>query len=154
MPKRQVTWNPTSVPTFWINHASRALMRRFEETLRPLGFSMAYLQVASILKEEGPLQQRALVDRIRVEQPTMAAQLKRMERDGIITRKPDPSDSRAQLVVLTPRARRSLDDARVAMMQVVDEALAGISEEAKAGLVEALQIVIRNLSGDVHEAWP
>lgn len=144
----QVSWDPTSVPTFWINHASRLLMRRFEQRLRPFGLSMAYLHVALTVQEHGPLQQKDLLRFIHVEQPTMAALLKRMERDRLITRKPDSKDARAQLVMLTSRANSALVNAKDAMAEVVDEALAGVPEPERASLVKTLRLVVRNLSDD------
>jgi DNA-binding MarR family transcriptional regulator len=78
----------------------------------------------------------------------MAALLKRMERDRLISRKPDPSDSRAQLVALTSRARSAVANAKETMTKVVDEALAGVSEPDQRRLVELLQIIVRNLSDD------
>jgi len=146
MLNRQVHWDLASVPTFWINHASRLLMRRFDEQLRPLGFSMAYLHVAVTLQEHGPLQQKDLLQFIHVEQPTMAALLKRMERDSLVSRKADPKDSRAQLVVLTARARTALVNARDMTNKVVEEALAGVSEPDRERLIGTLRLVIRNLS--------
>jgi DNA-binding MarR family transcriptional regulator len=43
---------------------------------------------------------------IGIEQPTMAFTLRRMERDGIIERSPDPEHGRKSLVKLTARAAR------------------------------------------------
>src|ERR1700738_1124918 len=43
---------------------------------------------------------------IGIEQPTMAITLRRMERDGIIERSPDPDHGRKSLVKLTARGRR------------------------------------------------
>jgi DNA-binding MarR family transcriptional regulator len=146
MRKRQLLWDPTSVPTFWINHASRLLMRRFDEQLRPLGLSMAYLHVVVTLQEHGPLQQKDLLPFIHVEQPTMAALLKRMERDSLVSRKPNPNDSRAQFVVLTSRARSALVNAKDMMAKVVEDALAGVSEADRQRLTGTLQLIIRNLS--------
>lgn len=151
MHNRQAPWDPAAVPTFWVNHASRLLMRRFDERLRPLGFSMAYLHVAFTLKEHGPLQQKDLLGFIHVEQPTMAALLKRMEAARLISRKRDPKDARAQLVTLTSRAMSVLVDARDAMTQVVEQALLGIAEHDRANLVRVLQVVVENLSDDAAE---
>lgn len=147
MRSRQAPWDPTSVPTFWINHASRLLIGRFDERLRPLGFSMANLRVAFTLKEHGPLQQTEILRFIHVEQPTMVAMIKRMERDGLVLRKPDPKDSRARLLSLTPRASRALSSAKEALAGVVDEALAGVPEDDRAALTKTLQTVVGNLSG-------
>jgi MarR family transcriptional regulator for hemolysin len=141
-------WDLAAVPTFWINQASRLLLRRFDEQLRPIGLSMAYLHVAVTLQEHGPLQQKDLLRFVHVEQPTMAALLNRMERDSLVSRKPDPKDSRAQLVGLTARARSALVDAKNMMNQVVEEALAGVTESDRQRLIGTLRLVIRNLSAD------
>ena len=143
--KRAPVWDPVSTPTFWINQASRALMRRFEEQLRPLGFGMAYLPVVIALEENGPLQQKDLLERAYVEQPTMAALLARMERDGLITRTPAPDDGRARLVSLTPKAKALLPIVKEAMFEVVERALAGVSARDRATLVALLQVVVKNL---------
>jgi MarR family transcriptional regulator for hemolysin len=149
MQRRQAArWDPASVPTFWINHASRLIMRRFEERLRPLGFGMAYLPVAIALEEHGPLQQKDLLGYARVEQPTMAALLARMERDRLIARKSDPTDARARLVALTPRAKSVLASVKEAMAAVVEEAMVGISEADRNVLVSGLQLVVRNLGDE------
>lgn len=52
-------------------------MRHFDERLRPLGLSMAYLHVAITIQGHGSLQQKDLLRFVHVEQPTMAALLKR-----------------------------------------------------------------------------
>ena len=108
MQSRQAApWDPGSAPTFWINHASRLIMRRFEERLRPLGFGMAYLPVAIALEEHGPLQQKDLLAYARVEEPTTLALLARMERDRLITGKYDPTEARARLSSLAEALREN-----------------------------------------------
>jgi MarR family transcriptional regulator, transcriptional regulator for hemolysin len=141
-----VKWDPQSSPTFWINHASRVIMRRFEERLRPLGFGMAYLPVAVALEEHGPMQQKDLLEHARIEQPTMASLLARMERDGLIVRKADPSDARARLVALTPRAKNALTRVKEAMRVVVEDATAGIGDKEQAVLMKTLQTIVKNLA--------
>ncbi|WKA29507.1 MarR family winged helix-turn-helix transcriptional regulator [Bradyrhizobium roseum] len=145
-------WNPESTPTFWINHASRLIMRSFERELRPLGFGMAYLPVVMALEESGPMLQKDLLQRARIEQPTMAALLARMERDGVIARKPDPIDSRARRISLTAKGRSRLGAARRVMSEVVDVALAGIDARERAALMSVLRRLVTNLSeiGDEH----
>jgi DNA-binding MarR family transcriptional regulator len=106
---------------------------------------MAYLPVAIALEEHGPLQQKDLLRYARVEQPTMAALLARMERDRLIARKSDPTDARARLVALTPRAKSVLASVKEAMAAVVAEAMSGISEADRNVLVISLQLVVHNL---------
>lgn len=147
MQKRQApVWDPRSAPTFWINQASRMVVRRFEDRLRPLGFSMAYLRVAVALDEHGPLQQRDLLEHVSIEQPTMTALLNRMERDRLLVRRHDPADARARLVALTPRGSAVLTKAKEAMPNVVEEAMLGVSGEDQKKLILTLQLVVKNLT--------
>lgn len=137
--------DPTQYPTFWINHASRALMGRFEERLRPLGFGAAYLPVVWAL-ENGPKSQKELLARIAIAQSSMAALLTRMERDGILTRETDPTDRRALLFTLTAKAQEALPQVQAVLEEVATDALAGISEDDQERLMALLKVVVRNLA--------
>lgn len=143
--KRQQEWHPQSAPSFWINHASRLLMRQFERQLRPLDFGMAYLPVVLALKEHKTLLQKDLAAHARVEQPTMAALLARMERDGLIVRTAHPDDKRAIQISLLAKARARLPRAQEALWQIADQAVCDFSERERATILKLLQRVVKNL---------
>ncbi len=143
--KDRPPWDPEATPTFWINHASRLLMRHFEQRLRPLGFGMAYLPVVIALQENGALPQGRLAERSHVEQPTMAALLARMERDGLVSREPHPSDKRSSLISLSAKARESLPAAKEQLAEIVEQATAGFTEDERATFVALLRRVVNNL---------
>ena len=145
--KKAPRWDPESAPTFWINHASRLIQRRFEQGLRPLGFGMAYLPVVVALEERGPLLQKELADLARVEQPTMAALLARMERDGLIARQPAPDDKRASLISLTSAAKARVPTAKERLIEDAETALSGLSQRERTTLIGLLRRVIENLDG-------
>lgn len=138
-------FKPESKPTFWINHASRLIMREFEHRLRPLDFGMAYLPVVMALRESGELTQKELAEHAQVEQPTMAALLARMERDGLILRKPHPQDKRSSRISLSAKAKASLPDAMTQLLEGADRATSGLSQREQATLIELLQRVVTNL---------
>ncbi len=142
---RNAQWAPETIATFWINQASRLLMRTFEQRLRPLNFGMAYLPVAIALEEKGDMQQKQLADYASVEQPTMAALLVRMERDGLIVRKPHPVDKRSSYISLTRQARVTLPQVKESLFDVVEQATSGMSDEECSVLVSSLQRMIKNL---------
>jgi MarR family transcriptional regulator for hemolysin len=143
-------WDPASSAGFWINGVSRRLLKLHESRLRPLGLGMSHLPVLVALERGGPLSQKELAQRARVEQPTMAEMLARMERDGIVEREPNPDDKRGSLVSLTRKSRARLPKAKAALTQGEHEAMAGFSAEEKALLLELLQRVARNLeAGDM-----
>src|SRR5271154_6678399 len=139
------TWDPESTAAFWINRASRTLLRHFDARLRPFGFAVSYLPVLRALAGGGSLSQTELAQASRVEQPTMAETLARMVRDGVAQRKPNPNDRRGALVSLTRRSRARLSKARDALVQADREAMAGLTNAEKALLRQLLARVVANL---------
>ena len=95
---------------YMTNLAGRLFIRELERKLAPLGLSPAHMPVLLALESGPALTQKALAARAQVEQPTMAATLNRMERDGLIERQVNPEDGRSMLVQLTPLARARLPD--------------------------------------------
>jgi MarR family transcriptional regulator for hemolysin len=146
MRSKNKKWQPEVAPTFWINHSSRLIMRHFEKCLRPLDFGMAYMPVAMALGKVGPLLQKDLAERCHVEQPTMAILLGRMERDGIIARKPHPDDKRATLIALTLKGKRLLPKIKRLLIAEAEIATAGLSDEDKAMLISLLRRIVSNLT--------
>ncbi|WP_026793104.1 MarR family winged helix-turn-helix transcriptional regulator [Pleomorphomonas oryzae] len=138
-------WQPEATPTFWINHTSRVVMKHFEQRLRPLDFGMAYMPVAIALEENSPLPQKQLAELAQVEQPTMAALLMRMERDGLIVRKANSADRRSTLFALTDKARDRLPAAKQQLAAVVAQAMNGIPDADQARLMALLATVVGNL---------
>ncbi len=113
--------------------------------MRPLGFGMSQMPVLHALGDGGALSQKELAKWARVEQPTMAEMLSRMERDGVVQREPNPNDGRGSLTSLTPRSLQQLPKAKAALIQVEHEAMAGFSKEEKALLLALLQRMAGNL---------
>jgi DNA-binding MarR family transcriptional regulator len=138
-------WDPRSSGSYWINRASRVLVRAQEERLRPLGFGMSQMPVLHALQGGAALSQKELAARARVEQPTMAELLARMERAGAVQREPNPTDRRGSLVSLTREAQEQLPKAKAALVQIEHEAMAGLSAAERALLVTLLQRVVGNL---------
>ena len=58
------------------------------------------------LYEEDGLRMGELARRARLSKQTMTDMIRRLERDGLVERHPDPSDARASLIFLTERSRR------------------------------------------------
>lgn len=141
-------WDPKSTPTFWVNQASRLLMWHFEQRLRPFDFGMAYMPVLVALEQNGVLLQKQLAELAHVEQPTMAALLTRMERDGLVERRTHPTDKRASHISLSTKARKRLPVVKEKMIEVAEQATAGFSNDERAMFIALLQRVVNNLDQD------
>jgi MarR family transcriptional regulator for hemolysin len=138
---------PNDMVGFWINRASRSIVRVLDARLRPLGFAMSHLPVLRALAEGGALSQKDLARTARVEQPTMAEMLARMERDGLVQREPNPHDKRGSLTSLTRSARTRFPKAGETLMAGEREAMAGFSDQEKAMLLGLLRRVVKNVDG-------
>lgn len=66
----------------------------------------SYGSVLLPLFEEDGLRMGELARRARLSKQTMTQMVRRLERDGLVDRRPDPSDARASLIFLTRRSRR------------------------------------------------
>ncbi|MEJ0023937.1 MAG: MarR family transcriptional regulator [Alphaproteobacteria bacterium] len=137
-------WNPTKNPGHYIARIARAFTRIGDARLREVGFATAQLPVLSALKDGAKLSQAELARGARVEQPSMAQLLARMERDGHIRREPDPNDGRSSLIALTKEARAKLPAGQAILNAGNREALRGLSKEEIATFVSLLQRVLAN----------
>lgn len=78
----------------------------------------------------------------------MAHTLKRMERDGLIARKPDPKDRRRAIITITARAR-SLQPSLVAAATDVNAlAVSGIAAQEVDEFMSVIARLIDNLRAD------
>ncbi|KKB78859.1 hypothetical protein VW35_10245 [Devosia soli] len=103
-----------------LSWAARLLAREREIMLTPIGLNPAYVPVFLALSSGGAHTPKALAQAAEVEQPTMTATIQRMERDGFVTRKPNPDDGRSALIALTPLGYERIAD--------MDRALGALNE--------------------------
>lgn len=141
---RESDWDPMRTPGHYFSRIARSFARIGDARLRELGFATAQLPVLTALKDGAQLSQSELARWAKVEQPTMAQLLTRMERDGIVRREPDPKDRRSSLVALTDEARARLPAGRTILDAGNREAMQGLSDDEVAILIGLLQRVLAN----------
>ena len=130
---------------YMTNWAARLLARAIDRRLGALGLSSGHLPVIFALGDGGALPQKVLAQAASIEQPTMAATLARMERDGLIERRPDPEDGRSALIRLTPDAITKAQAVMAAVQAVNGEALAGIAADEREAFLKTLATIVANL---------
>jgi MarR family transcriptional regulator, transcriptional regulator for hemolysin len=138
-------WDPTAHPGHYFSRIARGLNRVGDARLRDLGFATAQLPVLAALKDGARLPQSELCRRAKVEQPTMAQMLARMERDGLVRREPDPADGRSSRVSLTKQALARLPAGRAILQQGNKEMTQGLSAHEAKVLVQLLHRVLANV---------
>lgn len=127
---------------YLINHLARIFARGLTARIKPLGLTTGTFPALLELWEADGLTQKQLVERLDIEQATMANTLARMERDGLIVRKKDESDGRAQRIWLTGKARDLRIPAISAALEENASSLAGLSEAERNQFIALMQKVI------------
>lgn len=122
----------------WISRVSRVLQKVGDSQLRPHGFAISYVPVLRALENGAALPLTELARIAGVEQPTMTETLARMERDGIVERKPNPSDKRSTLIVVSRRARAKYPKVSASLRAAEDELMSVLSLSEKRQIVELL----------------
>ncbi|WP_040672078.1 MarR family winged helix-turn-helix transcriptional regulator [Rhodobacter ferrooxidans] len=130
---------------YLVNLLARLLAKQLEARIKPHGLALGAFPALLHLWENDGLTQKDLVDRLGIEQPTMAATLARMERDGLVTRQKDEADARVQRVRLTPRARALKQVAIAEAAEVNALALSGLEPGEQRQFLENLRQVITAL---------
>lgn len=123
--------------------ASRAVTNAYRPALRDLGVTYPQYLVLLVLWEEGTCTVRELADQLRLDHGTLTPLLRRMEANGLLTRRRDHADERFVQVALT----ESGDALRVHAAQIhCDMKLAlGLDEAQFAALQATLRGLMANL---------
>jgi len=140
--KGRMAFDRKSSAGYLANHMARLFAAGLGRRIAPLGLAPAQFMTLLELWEEDGLTQRDLVERLDVEQATMANTLKRMERDGLIERRAHDTDKRARVIALTGKAKALREPALAAAQAQNAEALAGLSDTERAEFTALMQRVI------------
>jgi len=128
-----------------VNLAARLYAQAVAGALAPLGIMPGQLPALLALYERDGRTQTELARFTQVEQPTMAVTLRRMERDGLITRVTDAGNRRQQQVCLTPRAHAARAAVQTLCRGIDEAGGAGLDAEEYAELRRLLARLIATL---------
>ena len=138
--------NPDSLG-FLMAEVSRLFRTGFERRVADAGLEItagearALLHVAAI---EGA-RQTAIAERMGVEPMTVCSYLDRLEKIGLVSRSPDPTDRRAKNVHTTDAADAMIAAIRKETTAMYEGAQLGLDAEQQVVLVSALKVLRGNL---------
>ena len=117
----------------------RVTHTRTAEALGSLGLTTALFALLNVLgTREGAIQQE-LGSTMGIDPSTMVSLIDQLEAAGLAKRRPRPTDRRAREVVITPKGRRVLEQARRLAMQVEDDVLRALSPAERRRMLALLR---------------
>ena len=132
---------------FLISDVGRLCGKRFDDRAKTsVDLTRAQCRVLAYLDRHGGVNQARLAELLDVAPISAGRLLDRMEEGGWIDRLANPDDRRERQVRMTPKARRTLDQARKVGDEVAAEGLDGFSDYEIYLLISLLQRVRVNLA--------
>ncbi|HEX3984910.1 MAG TPA: MarR family transcriptional regulator [Acidisoma sp.] len=90
---------------FAMRKASRQITRFYDAMLEPADLRITQFLTLAALNEVGSAAVNALAERLDIERTAMGKMLGFLERDGLVSIRPSPTDGRSRLVELTEEGR-------------------------------------------------
>ena len=91
-----------------MQRAARALARRFDDALRPIGLTNGQFSLLMSLNRPEPPDMGAVASLLGMDRTTLTAALKPLQRRRLLNIRVDPADRRTRIMTLTPQGRRLL----------------------------------------------
>ena len=128
-----------------IGETAHALRRAFDRRAASMGVTRAQWRVLAHLGHRPGQRQVDLAERMDVEPITLCRIVDRLEENGLVERRRDPSDRRAWQLFLTDKAGPVRADLEVLAEVMTAEAFAGLAPEQMSIAREVLAVVRTNL---------
>ena len=132
---------------YLLKAAASALHSALEAVLRPLGMTITHYACLELLAQRPGLSNSELARGAFVTRQSMNVLLQALEREGCVTRPAEAPVGKVLPTRLTPRGRRLLEKATVAVRSVEVRMLTGLTEPDRSSAFRILQSMIHSLRG-------
>jgi DNA-binding MarR family transcriptional regulator len=113
-----------------------ARMRRLvDDRLKVYGLSLPRAKILGALVRFGPSRQNVLATTFSLAPRTVTELVDSLERDGLVERKNDPTDRRANAIHLTPAGREAQRLAEATKAEVLEQVFGKVTDEEKETLL-------------------
>jgi len=133
---------------------SRLMRTEFDRQVSALGVTRAQWMVLARLARRPGCSQTELADMMEMERATAGRLVDRLEENGLVRRKPDPTDRRVRRVFPTELATGQQAQMRAVADAIVDDALSDLNAEQRETLMTLMESVRARLSSIVTASAP
>jgi DNA-binding MarR family transcriptional regulator len=130
---------------FLLREVSRRYVLRFEQHAQAVSMKLLPCKALVYLQRNEGVSQTKLAELSSIEPMAMVRILDQMESEGLVERKPDPSDRRARILSLTPKSKPTLDEIWRISDLTRGETFAGISKTERDIFLNVLERLHNNL---------
>ena len=123
---------------YLVSRVGAFAQKRFAERIGTLGLTTRMWGALNVLEAEQPITQQALAKAIESDPSSMVATIDQLERQGLVERRPHPSDRRAHALHMTASGERTLRQARMLSREAQEELLGPLDGDERRQLHELM----------------
>jgi len=133
---------------FLVHDVSRLIKRRFERRARQMGLPITRQQAAVVLNIAGNegVSQAEVAAWLGIEPIALVRMLDKLHEEGLVERRPHPTDRRVRTLWLTPAARPVVAQILAINKAIREEAFAGMAAHAPDTMIDILDGIKGNLA--------
>lgn len=132
---------------FIVNNTAKAFQKTFDLELRKnVGVTLSQWRVVASLVQQPGLTQKEIADKVGVEGATLVPIIDKMEKEGLLKRKPDSKDRRVNRIYLTQKADSLWNSMTECALHIRKVSTKDISEDKLETTLETLRKISKNLS--------
>ncbi len=140
MARQSIAPSPVEIGQLYFELHHR-IHRLVDEAMNESGLSLSRAKVLGVLAECGPVKQAAVAAVLGFAPRSVTDTLDALEREGLATRGPDPTDRRAWLVEITPAGRSALERALTVKRAVMETIFGGLDENERQQLAASFSCI-------------
>lgn len=131
------------------------ILGRINAALANFSLTFSRYEALALLNftRDGSMRLARMGERLQVHPTSVTSTIDRLERDRLVTRTPHPDDRRAILATITPKGRKVLDAATIAL-EDVDWGMGGLDPAALTDLINGMAQVRETAGDDVSQSLP
>jgi DNA-binding MarR family transcriptional regulator len=126
-----------------LHSAAIGLLRRLRREDDAIGITSPRLSALSVVVFGGPLTVGQLAAAEQVKPPTMTRIVTGLEKDGLVTRRDDPSDGRLTQIHATAKGRRILAAGRARRVDTLSDALGALDRQSRSELESGVRVLMK-----------
>ena len=116
-----------------------------------LGLGAATIPILTFLYDNEGVHQDILAEALQYDKSSAARAVARLERQGYITKTPDPSNRRRNIICTTPRARETREEILKILKRITEQLFIGFNEDEIAVYFELTQNLSHNAAAMLKE---
>lgn len=131
---------------FIVNATAKTFQKVLDSELRKnVGVTISQWRVVAALVLYPGLTQKEVADKVGIESPTLVPVIDKMEKEGLLKRKPDSKDRRANRIYLTPKADSLWNSMMECVIRIRKISTKDIPEDQLKITLETLRKISKNL---------